>query len=126
MTCHLHSLLNGKLADVSFTKFQIVSHSLGTGLLIVMFNPLFKIADAHLPAPVILFTTFGGLRGAVSLILAQMLVTQQDRLQKSGDMLQTAQVTCPSAVGHIGCTCVLQLSATAHSYSRFIQVMRLS
>ncbi len=64
-----------------------------------MFNPLFKIADAHLPAPVILFTTFGGLRGAVSLILAQMLVTQQDRLQKSGDMLQTAQVTCPSAFG---------------------------
>ncbi|DBA77107.1 hypothetical protein WJX77_005031 [Trebouxia sp. C0004] len=63
------------------------------GLLIVMFNPLFKIADAHLPAPVILFTTFGGLRGAVSLILAQMLVTQQDRLQKSGDMLQTAQMS---------------------------------
>ena len=57
-----------------------------------MFNPLFKLADAHLPAPVVVFATFGGLRGAVSLILAQMLVTQQDQLQKSRDMLQTAQV----------------------------------
>ncbi len=63
------------------------------GLLIVMFNPLFKLADAHLPAPVILFATFGGLRGAVSLILAQMLVTQQDQLQKSKDMLQSAQAS---------------------------------
>lgn len=62
------------------------------GLLIVMFNPLFKLANADLPAPVILFATFGGLRGAVSLILAQMLVTQQDQIQKSRDMLQTAQV----------------------------------
>ena len=61
------------------------------GLLITAFHPLFKLADAHLPAPVILFATFGGLRGAVSLILAQMLVTQQDQLEKSKDMLQTAQ-----------------------------------
>lgn len=59
-----------------------------------MFNPLFKLSDSHLPAPVILFATFGGLRGAVSLILAQMLVSQQDQQQKSRDMLQTAQVTC--------------------------------
>lgn len=99
---------------------------MGTGLLIVMFNPLFKIADAHLPAPVILFTTFGGLRGAVSLILAQMLVTQQDRLQKSGDMLQTAQVTCQATVGHVACVCVLLLSATAYSSFRVIQTVCLS
>ncbi|KAL3155128.1 Son of sevenless 1, variant 2 [Trebouxia sp. C0009 RCD-2024] len=63
------------------------------GLLIVMFNPLFKLSDSHLPAPVILFATFGGLRGAVSLILAQMLVSQQDQQQKSRDMLQTAQIS---------------------------------
>ena len=63
-----------------------------TGVLIAMFKPMLMLADAHLPGPVILFTTFGGLRGAVSLILAQMLVTQQDQLQKSKDMLQTAQV----------------------------------
>ncbi len=91
----------------SHVLLPILSHSLGTGLLIVMFNPLFKIADAHLPAPVILFTTFGGLRGAVSLILAQMLVTQQDRLQKSGDMLQTAQVTCPTELGHVAYLTIL-------------------
>ena len=64
------------------------------GLLIVAFNPLFKLSESHLPAPVILFATFGGLRGAVSLILAQMLVSQQDQQQKSRDMLQTAQVSC--------------------------------
>lgn len=58
-----------------------------------MFNPLFKLSDSHLPAPVILFATFGGLRGAVSLILAQMLVSEQDQQQKSRDMLQTAQVS---------------------------------
>ena len=57
------------------------------------FNPLFKLSESHLPAPVILFATFGGLRGAVSLILAQMLVSQQDEQQKSRDMLQTAQVS---------------------------------
>ena len=63
------------------------------GVLIVAFNPLFKLSESHLPGPVILFATFGGLRGAVSLILAQMLVSQQDQQQKSRDMLQTAQVS---------------------------------
>lgn len=63
------------------------------GVLIVAFNPLFKLSESHLPGPVILFTTIGGLRGAVSLILAQMLVSQQDQQQKSRDMLQTAQVS---------------------------------
>ena len=62
-------------------------------MLIAAFNPLFKLSESHLPAPVILFATFGGLRGAVSLILAQMLVSQQDQQQKSRDMLQTAQVS---------------------------------
>ena len=81
-----------------------------------MFNPFFKLADADLPAPVILFATFGGLRGAVSLILAQMLVTQQDQLQKSRDMLQTAQVCsqgkrlCLSAVpSTVPFTCAFRL-----------------
>ena len=65
---------------------------LPAGLLIMACNPIFKIADDYLPTPVVLFATFGGLRGTVSLILAQMLVTQQDQIQKSKDMLQTAQV----------------------------------
>lgn len=91
----VNHLLNAKLQEME--GFDAV-HSQGctccAGLLIVMFNPLFKLSDSHLPAPVILFATFGGLRGAVSLILAQMLVSQQDQQQKSRDMLQTAQVTC--------------------------------
>ena len=66
--------------------------SAAAGLLIFACNPIFKIADDYLPTPVVLFATFGGLRGTVSLILAQMLVTQQDQTQKSKDMEQTAQV----------------------------------
>ena len=76
------------------THLQLVNAlmSVVAGLLIFACNPIFKIADDYLPTPVVLFATFGGLRGTVSLILAQMLVTQQDLTQKSGDMLQTAQV----------------------------------
>ena len=74
-----------------------------------MFNPLFKLSDSHLPAPVILFATFGGLRGAVSLILAQMLVSQQDQQQKSRDMLQTAQVSYCIIITIIIIIIILQL-----------------
>ena len=92
------------------------------GLLIMAFNPLFKLADAHLPAPVILFTTFGGLRGAVSLILAQMLVTQQDRLQKSSDMLQTAQVSSVHLLQAYVCCAHL----TRHCQLWFLQTAQAS
>ena len=43
--------------------------------------------------PEIFFATFGGLRGAVSLILAQVVVTEQNPNADSGDRKVTAQVS---------------------------------
>jgi NhaP-type Na+/H+ and K+/H+ antiporter len=46
----------------------------------------------------VIFTTMGGLRGAVSLILAQMVVTEQN--PKSENQRVTAEVRCPSLSFH--------------------------
>ncbi|KAK9828685.1 hypothetical protein WJX72_001519 [[Myrmecia] bisecta] len=51
---------------------------LARGLCILLFNPIFMLLGAGLELPSIIFATVGGLRGAVSLILVQMVVTEQD------------------------------------------------
>ena len=47
-----------------------------SGLCILAFDPVFRFFGAHLEMPEVIFTTFGGLRGAVSLILAQAAVAE--------------------------------------------------
>ena len=46
------------------------------GLCILAFDPVFRFFGAHLEMPEVIFTTMGGLRGAVSLILAQAAVAE--------------------------------------------------
>ncbi|GAB4814387.1 hypothetical protein N2152v2_001433 [Parachlorella kessleri] len=61
------------------------------GLCILAFNPFFKLLGAgSLPLPAVLFATWGGLRGAVSLIMAQAVVT--DDVMANNDKLLTAQM----------------------------------
>lgn len=61
------------------------------GIAIALLTPVFSFTSAGiLELPSILFATFGGLRGAVSLILAQMVVTEQDTGKENRKV--TAQV----------------------------------
>lgn len=63
------------------------------GLCICLLNPLFRLAGSHMSPGEILFSTVGGLRGAISLILAQMLVTQFEPNPEEKDSQQVqAQV----------------------------------
>ena len=48
---------------------------------------------AGIPWNATIFLTFGGLRGAISLILAQLLVTQQEPAEDVGVTAQVHQIT---------------------------------
>lgn len=63
---------------VTFWKLPLIYLAMMVvrGLCICLLNPIFRLAGSHMSAGEILFSTVGGLRGAISLILAQMLVTQ--------------------------------------------------
>lgn len=70
--------------DVVFATFWrlpfiYIAMFLARAASIAFFKPLFDCAGSGMSWGVVLFTTFGGLRGAVSLILAQILVLDQEK-----------------------------------------------
>ena len=90
---------------VTFWKLPLIYLAMMVvrGLCICLLNPIFRLAGSHMSASEILFSTVGGLRGAISLILAQMLVTQShpDEEQRDQQRVQ-AQVQRPTKIGFLG------------------------
>jgi hypothetical protein len=79
---------------VSFALFPPVylTMFLIRGISILLFNPLFHLLGSQaLPLRAVLFATWGGLRGAISLIMAQVVVT--DEVLASHGQLVSAQVS---------------------------------
>ncbi|KAK9835845.1 hypothetical protein WJX74_009233 [Apatococcus lobatus] len=60
------------------------------GICIAALNYCFQAARKGIPWNATIFLTFGGLRGAISLILAQLLVTQQEPAEDVGVTAQIA------------------------------------
>ncbi|KAL4858875.1 Protein ACTIVITY OF BC1 COMPLEX KINASE 3 [Chlorella vulgaris] len=78
---------------VSFALFPPVylTMFLIRGISILLFNPLFHLLGSQaLPLRAVLFATWGGLRGAISLIMAQVVVT--DEVLASHGQLVSAQM----------------------------------
>ena len=62
-------------------------------LCICLLNPIFRLAGSHMSLGEVVFATVGGLRGAISLVLAQVLVTQANPNPEQKDQQRvTAQV----------------------------------
>ena len=62
-------------------------------LCICLLNPIFRLAGSHMSPGEVVFATVGGLRGAISLVLAQVLVTQANPNPEQKDQQRvTAQV----------------------------------
>lgn len=71
---------------------------------ICLLNPIFRLAGSHMSAGEIVFSTVGGLRGAISLILAQMLVTQLSPNPEAKDQQRViAQVCTHCTAGLVSC-----------------------
>ena len=86
---------------VTFWKLPLIYLAMMVvrGLCICLLNPIFRLAGSHMSAGEILFSTVGGLRGAISLILAQMLVTQSQPNPEQKDQQRVqAQVSNPWAI----------------------------
>lgn len=83
---------------VTFWKLPLIYLAMMAvrGLCICLLNPIFRLAGSHMSVGEILFSTVGGLRGAISLILAQMLVTQSHPNPEQRDQQRVqAQVKSP-------------------------------
>ncbi|EIE21844.1 hypothetical protein COCSUDRAFT_56295 [Coccomyxa subellipsoidea C-169] len=76
------------------------------GVTIALFNPLFKLAKSEMTMSEILFATIGGLRGAVSLILTQVVVTEQNPDPTLANRAVTAELALWTA-GIVVCTLVV-------------------
>lgn len=69
---------NARAILITFWRLPLVYLALilVRGLCICLLNPIFRLAGSHMSFGEIMFTTVGGLRGAIALILAQILVQQ--------------------------------------------------
>ncbi|KAK9840543.1 hypothetical protein WJX81_000451 [Elliptochloris bilobata] len=74
------------------------------GLCILLLNPLFKLAGTAMSWSEIIFTTVGGLRGAISLILVQQVVTESAPGQE--DQKVTAELAMWTS-GVVVCTLLI-------------------
>ena len=81
---------------VTFWKLPLIYLAMMVvrGLCICLLNPIFRLAGSHMSAGEILFSTVGGLRGAISLILAQMLVTQSQPNPEQRDQQRVQAQVC--------------------------------
>ena len=74
------------------------------GLCILLLNPIFSLSGSKLSPGEVVFATIGGLRGAISLILAQMVVTEQNPDPNNPEQQRvTAQVKVETRIGLFNC-----------------------